>query len=71
MKILKSRTLSLFFVVLASTWLSGGFVFAQQIRVVATFPDLADITRQIGKELVSVDSLATGVEDPHSVPMRP
>ena len=45
-------------------------VFAQQIRVVATFPDLADITRQIGKELVSVDSLATGVEDPHGVPLR-
>ena len=46
-------------------------VFAQQIRVVATFPDLADITRQIGKELVSVDSLATGVEDPHGVPIKP
>ena len=45
--------------------------FAQQIRVVATFPDLADITRQIGKELVSVESLATGVEDPHGVPVRP
>jgi zinc/manganese transport system substrate-binding protein len=71
MKILKSRTLSLFFVVLASTWLYSGLVFAQQIRVVATFPDLADITRQIGKELVSVDSLATGAEDPHGVPVRP
>jgi zinc/manganese transport system substrate-binding protein len=44
---------------------------AQQIRVVATFPDLADITRQIGKELVTVDSLATGVEDPHGVPIKP
>ena len=71
MKILKSRTLSLFFVVLASTWLHSGLIFAQQIRVVATFPDLADITRQIGKELVIVESLATGVEDPHSVPVRP
>jgi zinc/manganese transport system substrate-binding protein len=46
-------------------------VFAQQIRVVATFPDLADITRQIGKEMVNVDSLATGVEDPHGVPVKP
>ena len=46
-------------------------VFAQQIRVVATFPDLADITRQIGKELVSVESLAIGVEDPHGVPVKP
>ena len=39
--------------------------------MVATWPALADITRQIGKELVSVDSLATGVEDPHGVPMKP
>jgi len=44
---------------------------AQSIRVVTTFPDLADITRQIGKNLVSVESLATGVEDPHGVPMKP
>jgi zinc/manganese transport system substrate-binding protein len=52
-------------------WLQSGLLLAQQIRVVATFPDLADITRQIGKELVNVDSLATGVEDPHGVPMKP
>ena len=44
---------------------------AQPIRVVATWPALADITKQIGKELVNVDSLATGVEDPHGVPMKP
>jgi zinc/manganese transport system substrate-binding protein len=56
---------------LALGWLHTGSASAQQIRVVATFPDLADITRQIGKELVSVDSLATGVEDPHGVPMKP
>jgi zinc/manganese transport system substrate-binding protein len=71
MRILKDRSLSLFLVILASTWFYSGLVFAQQIRVVATFPDLADITRQIGKELVSVESLATGLEDPHYVPMRP
>ena len=43
----------------------------QQIRAVATWPALADITKQIGKELVSVESLATGVEDPHGVPVKP
>jgi zinc/manganese transport system substrate-binding protein len=59
------------FIVFSLFWLQTDFVFAQQIRVVATFPDLADITRQIGKELVSVESLATGVEDPHGVPMKP
>jgi zinc/manganese transport system substrate-binding protein len=59
------------FVAVGLFWFQTGLAFAQPIRVVATFPDLADITRQIGKELVSVDSLATGVEDPHGVPMKP
>lgn len=27
-------------------------LYAQQIRVITTVPDLADITKQIGKELV-------------------
>ena len=57
--------------VLAAAWLFSRPALAQQIRVVTTFPDLADITRQIGKNLVSVESLATGVEDPHGVPMKP
>ena len=52
-------------------WFLSGSARAQQIRVVSTFPDLADITRQIGKNLVAVESLATGVEDPHGVPMKP
>lgn len=44
---------------------------AQPIRVVATVPDLADITRQIGKELVEVESLTRGVEYMHAVPVKP
>jgi len=56
---------------LAVVLMQSGSVFAQQIRVVASWPALADITKQIGKELVSVDSLATGVEDAHGVPMKP
>ncbi|HEY7164153.1 MAG TPA: metal ABC transporter substrate-binding protein [Candidatus Binatia bacterium] len=60
-----------FLVAIVVFWLHTSSGFAQQIRVVATFPDLADLTRQIGKELVNVDSLATGVEDPHGVPMKP
>src|SRR5919108_1970845 len=59
------------FVLFAAIGLQTGPVFAQQIRVVATWPALADLTRQVGKDLVSVDSLATGVEDPHGVPMKP
>jgi zinc/manganese transport system substrate-binding protein len=44
---------------------------AKKIRVVATIPDLADMTRQVGGDLVDVTSLATGVEDIHAVPMKP
>jgi zinc/manganese transport system substrate-binding protein len=44
---------------------------AKKLRVVATIPDLADMTRQVGGDLVEVSSLATGVENIHAVPMRP
>jgi zinc/manganese transport system substrate-binding protein len=71
MKLLRSKNWKVFFISLAFVWLQTGLVFAQQIRVVATWPALADITRQIGKELVNVESLATGVEDAHGVPVRP
>jgi zinc/manganese transport system substrate-binding protein len=56
---------------LALSCLPTGLVSAQQIRAVASWPALADITRQIGKGLVNVESLATGVEDAHGVPMKP
>jgi zinc/manganese transport system substrate-binding protein len=46
-------------------------VYAQKIRVVTTVPDLADITKEIGKELVNVESLTTGVEFMHAVPVKP
>jgi zinc/manganese transport system substrate-binding protein len=44
---------------------------AQRIRVITTIPDLADITKQIGKELVEVESLTRGVEFMHAVPVKP
>ena len=46
-------------------------VYAQQIRVITTIPDLADMTKQIGKDLVSVESLTRGVEFMHAVPVKP
>jgi zinc/manganese transport system substrate-binding protein len=58
-------------IVFALLFFQTAFTFAQSIRVVATFPELADITRQIGKEMVNVESLARGVEDPHNVPVKP
>ena len=63
--------MQIFVLVLAFTWLYSGLAFAQKIRVIATWPALADISRQIGQELVNVESLATGVEDAHGVPVRP
>ncbi len=42
-----------------------------KIKVVATIPDLADMARHDGGDLVDVTSIATGVEDIHAVPMKP
>src|SRR4029453_10682131 len=69
--LLRNNSWKVFFFVFALAWLQTDMVFAQQIRAVATWPALADITRQVGKELVSVESLATGVEDAHGVPVKP
>src|SRR5713226_5621206 len=69
--LLRNKNWKTFFFTLILGCLQTGSVFAQQIRAVATWPALADITRQIGKELVNVESLATGVEDPHGVPVKP
>ena len=44
---------------------------AAKIRVVTTLTDLADFSRAVGGNLVEVNSLATGVEDTHGVPMKP
>ena len=44
---------------------------AAKIRVVTTLTDLADFARAIGGDLVEVNSLATGVEDTHGIPMKP
>ena len=72
MKILLRNTNGkIFFILLVSVWLQTGLVFAQKIRVITTIPDLADITKQIGKELVDVESLAKGVEFMHAVPIKP
>jgi zinc/manganese transport system substrate-binding protein len=46
-------------------------VYAQRIRVATTTPELADMTKQIGKELVDVESLTRGVEFMHAVPVKP
>ena len=44
---------------------------ADKLKLVASIPDLADMARRIGGDLVEVSSIATGVEDIHAVPMKP
>lgn len=41
------------------------------LRVVATTPDVADMTRQIGGERLEVTTIAEGTQDPHKVPVKP
>jgi ABC-type Zn uptake system ZnuABC Zn-binding protein ZnuA len=59
------------FLILAFVLASSGMALAQQIRVITTIPDLADMTKQIGKNLVNVESLTRGVEFMHAVPVKP
>lgn len=56
------KSLALFSVLL----LAGG-VFAAPLKVVTTTPDLADLARQVGGDLVKVDCLSRGSQDPHFV----
>ena len=44
---------------------------AHQLRIVATIPELVDITQRVGADLVKVDGLARGTEDIHQVVMKP
>ncbi|HTO55082.1 MAG TPA: metal ABC transporter substrate-binding protein [Myxococcota bacterium] len=41
------------------------------LRVVASLPDVADMTRQIGGDRVDVTTIAEGSQDPHKVPVKP
>ena len=42
-----------------------------KLRVVASTPDVADITRQVGGDRVAVETIAEGTQDPHKVPVKP
>ncbi|HXK25344.1 MAG TPA: metal ABC transporter substrate-binding protein [Myxococcota bacterium] len=44
---------------------------AAALRVVASLPDVADMTRQIGGDRVEVITIAEGNQDPHKVPVKP
>lgn len=68
---MKRRNLLKYVLLILLTVGSYDWAEAQQIRVITTTPELADITKQIGRELVDVESLTKGVEFMHAVPVKP
>ena len=69
---MKNKTLSLALLT-AMIWAAAvpRSYAAHQLRIVATVPELVDMTKRIGGDLVKVDGLARGTEDIHQVVMRP
>lgn len=65
------RTASRLLCALAAFLLGAPAPAAAALRVVASTPDVADITRQIGGDRVSVVTIAEGTQDPHKVPVKP
>jgi ABC-type Zn uptake system ZnuABC Zn-binding protein ZnuA len=51
--------------------LLGPAAAAERIRVVASLPDLKALTEAVGGDLVEVETLARGAQNPHDVELRP
>jgi zinc/manganese transport system substrate-binding protein len=51
--------------------LAGGAGGASKVKVVASLPDLKALTEAVGGDLVEVDSLARGTQNPHDIEVRP
>ena len=59
---------------LIAAWLAlggGGAEGAGKLRVVASLPDLGALTEAVGGDLVEVDVLARGDQNPHDIEIRP
>jgi zinc/manganese transport system substrate-binding protein len=61
----------LLFALAAAVTLTATGAQPSPIRIVTSIPDLAEFAGHIGGPLVQVRSLATGVEDPHGLPIKP
>lgn len=62
---MKTRIASILFTI----W--GTIALAQSLRVVTTYPYIADLVQQIGANQVKVTALASGNWDPHTIIPRP
>ncbi|PWU20063.1 MAG: zinc ABC transporter substrate-binding protein [Candidatus Rokuibacteriota bacterium] len=58
-------------ILVASGLLAGSADAADKIRVVATITDLKALTEAVGGDLVEVDALARGNQNPHDLEVRP
>jgi ABC-type Zn uptake system ZnuABC Zn-binding protein ZnuA len=56
---------------LALGLLAGGAAAADKLRVVASLSDLKALTEAVGGDLVEVDTLARGDQNPHDLELRP
>lgn len=65
------RRITMILTAAIAVWAFALPAHGQKIRVVTTTPELADMTKQIGRELVDVESLTRGVEYMHAVPVKP
>jgi zinc/manganese transport system substrate-binding protein len=61
----------LFIAVFALGLPAGGARAAGKLRVVASLPDLGALAQAVGGDLVEVDTLARGDQNPHDVEIRP
>jgi ABC-type Zn uptake system ZnuABC Zn-binding protein ZnuA len=70
---MKSKLFSLLFIIplVGILCMAAMPAHAAKIRIVTALTDLADLARAVGGDRVEVNSLATGVEDTHGVPMKP
>jgi len=68
---MKHALLAVLLAALALTAAPAASAGGDTINVVTTIPDLADMAREIGRELVSVKSITMGTEDMHRIPMKP
>lgn len=61
----------LFLAVLAAAGIQPAANAAAKLRVIATIPDLKALTEAVGGDLVEVESLARGNQNPHDLEVRP
>jgi zinc/manganese transport system substrate-binding protein len=69
--VMKNRSVVLLSLALIYTFSSAEPARAAGLKVITTTEDLASLTREVGGDRISVDSIAKGYQDPHFVEAKP